>query len=132
MPAECTYILPSGRTCRCAATHNQLFCRHHGATPVLRRRRPRNQYSRLAQWRDLGRAIPTLPPEEIVFEINGILQALLDNGIADRTAGRLLEALLQRLGRNPFPLPDPNTSAPERYDGLSADGERPYKTFRGD
>jgi hypothetical protein len=107
MAAECAFILSSGKKCRCVATRNQRFCRHHGSAAAPRPRQPR-RYSRLAHWRDLGRYVGLIPLEEIPFDAYSILQALLEDGpvgISDRVAGRLLRALLLRYGSVPFNPP---------------------------
>ena len=107
MAAECAFILSSGRKCRCVATRNQRFCRHHGRASAPRPRQP-HRYSRLAHWRDLGRSVHAIPREEIPFDAWSILEALLEAGqvgISDRVAGRLLRALFLRFGSVPFNPP---------------------------
>ena len=34
MAPECTFIFANGLNCRCAATRNQEFCRHHAPKPA--------------------------------------------------------------------------------------------------
>lgn len=110
MAPECRFILPSGRTCRCAALRNQPFCRHHapktGGPPIAKRK----LYSPLAKWRAVGRGLPWLVPEEIPCAIFEILDALTGRDpserLSDLTAGRYLRTLLARLGRVPFPVPE--------------------------
>ncbi len=98
MAPECRYTLPNGRKCRGLAVHNQPFCRHHGpkfsGPPPLPRR---ERYSRLSRWARLSRQLPWLAPSEIPSEFQNILLSLLENGISDREAGRLLRGLLLRL-----------------------------------
>jgi hypothetical protein len=110
---ECKFRLPNGHKCRCVATRNQPFCRHHGpksaGPPPLRRR---DRYSRLARWAQLSRTLPWIEPSEIPFEIWAILHSLLEDDISDREAGRLLRALLQRHGDVPFPLPNEINAPP--------------------
>jgi len=113
MVPECCFTLPNGCKCRCAATRNQPFCRHHmphSAGPSISRR---DRYSRIARWSQLSRGLAWLDPEEIPMEIYSILLSLLEDGprgISDREAGRLLRGLLRRLGSVPFALPDPEPS----------------------
>ncbi|HEY6445935.1 MAG TPA: hypothetical protein VIY53_05700 [Acidobacteriaceae bacterium] len=117
---ECTFILPNGRKCRCAASRNQTLCRHHGPAVAGPPPTPKSElYSSLRRWRQLGRELPNMPAEEIPFTIYGILQCLVDRGpdsagsISDLAAGRFLRALLNRLGDVPFPYPDsPSSSEP--------------------
>jgi hypothetical protein len=116
MARECTHTLPTGRKCHCPATRNQALCRHHAPKPAVPGPPPlpkRDRYSRLARWTNLGRDIPWLAAAEIPSEIFNILYCLLEDGISDREAGRLLRGLLRRLGSVPFPVPDPSgASAP--------------------
>jgi hypothetical protein len=114
MARECSFLLPGGRKCRCAATRNQPLCRHHapkpnpGPPPIPKSER----YSDLIRWRRLSRNLPWMPAAQIPREIYTILQCLIDRGpestgrISDLTAGRFLRALLTRLGDVPFPDPD--------------------------
>lgn len=98
MAPECRYTLPNGRKCRGLAVHNQPFCRHHGpkfsGPPPLPRR---ERYSRLSRWARLSRQLPWLDAADIPGEFHNILLSLLENGISDREAGRLLRGLLLRL-----------------------------------
>lgn len=102
MPAECTFILPSGKKCRCMASRNHKFCRHHGAPQRPRPATGEKPWSRVACWRDLGRALPGFPKEEIPTELLYILESLLHGMISDRTAGRILRGLLKRCGDVPL------------------------------
>jgi hypothetical protein len=105
---ECAFRLPNGKQCRCAATRNQPFCRHHGPKPAVAGPPPipANQlYSRLRCWREMGREIPWLDPSEIPGAIDAIQYALLNDGISDLAAGRFLRALIKRLGCLPSELP---------------------------
>jgi len=108
MPAECAFTLPSGKKCRCMATRNHAFCRHHGAPPSGRPRRHPDAWSRRACWRDLGRSAATMHKQDAVLDTLEVLQALRENSIADRTAGRLLRALLQRWDEVPL-MPTPES-----------------------
>jgi hypothetical protein len=121
MALECTFILPAGRNCRCPATRNQLFCRHHapklavpGPPPIPKHRR----YSTLARWRSLGQNLQWLDPSEISLTIYEILECLAGTSsdrISELTAGRYLHILLQRLGQVPFPppeIPQPEPQSP--------------------
>lgn len=112
---ECSFILPGGRKCRCAATRNQALCRHHapklavaGPPPLPKRER----WSRLMRWRQLGSNIPWMPLSQIPDAVYEILNCLIDRGpgstgeISDLAAGRFLRALLNRLGEVPFPDPE--------------------------
>ncbi|HEX4007004.1 MAG TPA: hypothetical protein VHX60_12585 [Acidobacteriaceae bacterium] len=116
MPAECAFTLPTGKKCRCMATREHKFCRHHGAP----RQKPhpsllRDHWSRLACWRDFGRSLNDAPPEEIPHEIIQILSSLLIAQISDRTAGRFLRILLQRCGDVPLvPISDAAIEPPAR------------------
>lgn len=104
MPAECAFILPTGKRCRCIATARHRFCRHHGA-PAGSHLAASFGFSRRALWRELGRSAATLPFENIPAEIFSILSALLEprlSGISDRFAGRVLRTLLLRCGCVPF------------------------------
>jgi hypothetical protein len=115
MAPECRFILPTGRKCRCAATRRQDYCRHHAPKPAAPGPPPppkRDLYSRLSHWAQVSRNVPWIDPSEIPFEIHTILRALLDNGISDREAGRLLRGLLLRLGEVPFPIPEPADAQP--------------------
>lgn len=109
MAAECAFILPSGKKCRCMANRHHKFCRHHGA-PAQRRTLPTGDlpWSRLACWRDLGRALPDYPKEEIPGQLLQVLYSLSCDKISDRTAGRILRILLQRYGDMPL-MPTPET-----------------------
>lgn len=119
---ECTFILPNGRKCRCAATRNQTLCRHHRPQPAVAGPPPipkSELYSNLRRWRQLGRELLFMPADEIPSAIYGILECLVDRGpdstgsISDLAAGRFLRALLNRLGDVPFPCPgSPSSSAP--------------------
>jgi hypothetical protein len=95
MPVECVFTLPAGKKCRCMATRGHAFCRHHGAPRTTRPRRNPDAWSRRACWRDLGRSAAHIDKDDSVIEILGVLRALRENRIADRTAGRLLRVLLQ-------------------------------------
>jgi hypothetical protein len=108
MPTECAFTLPNGKKCRCMATRNHAFCRHHGAPPSRRPRRDPDLWSRLACWRDLGRSAAALDKRDAVLEILAVLQALREDRIADRTAGRLLRVLLQPWDEVPL-MPTPAT-----------------------
>ena len=101
MAAECTFILPSGKKCRCMANRHHKFCRHHGAPwhPSPTGDRP---WSRLACWRDTVRALSTYPKEAIPDELLQILYSLFQGVISDRTAGRILRTLMQRYGDVPL------------------------------
>jgi hypothetical protein len=110
MAPECRFVLPKGRNCRCAATRNQEFCRHHAPRPAIPGPPPipkRDRYSRIQHWAQLGRNLAWLDPAEIPLEVHAILHSLLQDGISDREAGRLLRGLLQRFGSVPFPVPEP-------------------------
>ena len=121
MPAlECRHVLPTGQKCRGAALRNQTLCRHHapksaadGPPPLSKRAR----FSPLARWRSLGQRAPWLSPAEIPGEVLDILYCLLStdptDSISDLCAGRYLRALLRRLGRVPFALPDPDSGLAE-------------------
>lgn len=119
MSPECQFILPTGHKCRCAATRNQPFCRHHGPKPPgLPPLSRRQRYSRLARWALLGREIPQLELTQIPFEAYDILLSLLEDGsagISDRGAGRLLRGLLRRFGSVPFspPVYKPDAATPQ-------------------
>lgn len=103
MAAECAFLLPSGDKCRCMATRNHKFCRHHGG-PSRPKTLPNGErpWSRLACWRDLGRSLSEFPKEDIPGELLQILYSLLDGQISDRTAGRILGSLLRRYGSVPL------------------------------
>ena len=106
---ECAFRLPTGKQCRCAATRNQPFCRHHGPKPAVAGPppiSPDQMYSRLRCWRQMGREIPWLDPSEIPGAIDNIHYALLNDGISDLAAGRFLRALIKRLGYIPTHLPE--------------------------
>lgn len=109
MARECAFTLPSGKKCRGMANRNHKFCRHHGA-PSQRRTLPTGDrpWSRLACWRDLGRALPDYPKREIPGQLLNVLYALSRNNISDRTAGRILRILLQRYGDLSL-MPTPET-----------------------
>jgi hypothetical protein len=115
MSTECTHILPNGQKCRCAATRNQKFCRHHGAKTASGASSipKRDRYSRIRRWSGLNRMLPSIRPADIPLESFSICLALLEDGptgISDREAGRLLRGLFRRFGSVPFPLPpDPDT-----------------------
>jgi len=119
MTPECRFILSNGRRCRGAALHNQDFCRHHGSRPLVLGRpseRKSSILSPLASWRILGRILPWLDREEIPPAVYDILKSLTGKDpaqhLSDRTAGRFLRALLQRLGEVPFPDPNANELSP--------------------
>jgi hypothetical protein len=108
MPVECAFTLPTGKKCRCLATRDHAFCRHHGAPPTGRPHRDPRVWSRRACWRDLGRSAAKMPRKDAVLEAIEVLEALRENRIADRTAGRLLRDLLQGWDEVPL-MPTPNT-----------------------
>jgi hypothetical protein len=116
---ECTHRLAAGRKCRGAALRGQPFCRHHDPNAAAPTQRPITQYERFSRhrrWIGIHHALPWFTPAEIPIEVFAILHALLedgDQGISDREAGRLLRALLRRIGDVPFPLPDPDGPASE-------------------
>lgn len=116
MTIQCSFILPTGRKCRCAATRNQTLCRHHAPKPAVPGPPPlpkRERYSRIQRWRELGRNLPWMPLDEIPYAVHNILDCLVyrqpdqsPGEISDLAAGRYLRALLSRLGHVPFPHPD--------------------------
>ena len=115
MTRECSFILSSGRKCRCAATRNQPVCRHHAPKPIVPTPpRPAKSecYSDLIRWRQLGCNLPWLDPASLASEVYDLLQCLIDRGenstghISDLTAGRFLRVLLNRIGDVPFPSPE--------------------------
>ena len=115
MIRECSFVLPGGRKCRCAATRHLAVCRHHAPKPAVAGPPPlpkRERYSNLIRWRELARNLPWMPAAEIPQTIYDILQCLVDRGrnstgrISDLAAGRYLRALLNRLGDVPFADPD--------------------------
>lgn len=122
---ECSFILPNGRKCGCAATRNQSLCRHHAPKPAVPGPPPPSRYERysdLIRWRRLGSNLPWMPIAEIPRAIYEILECLIDRGdlstghISDLTAGRFLRALLNRCGAVPFPSPgfdDPSDPTPD-------------------
>ncbi|MGC2639034.1 MAG: hypothetical protein WA294_17750 [Acidobacteriaceae bacterium] len=108
MPTECAFTLPAGQKCHCMATRNHHYCRHHGAPASRKPRRHPDAWCRRAAWRDLGRRAASMPRKEAVLQALNVLDALRENRIADRTAGRLLRALL--MGWDELPLmPMPKT-----------------------
>ena len=119
MARECSYILPTGRNCRCPATRNQLFCRHHAPKPAIPGPPPipkHRRYSTLARWRSLGQNLQWLDPSEISLTIYEILECLAGTSsdrISEPTAGRYLHVLLQRLGQVPFPPPEISQPEPQ-------------------
>lgn len=108
MPVECAFVLPGGRKCRCMATRDHRFCRHHGAPRSATPRRAPDPWSRLARWRDLGRSVSKIHKKDAVLEALGVLEALRDKRIADRTGGRLLRLLLQGWDQLPL-MPTPES-----------------------
>lgn len=119
MALECTFILPTGRNCRCPATRNQLFCRHHAPKPAVPGPPPipkHLRYSTLARWRALSQNLQWLDLSEIaptVYEILECLAGTSSDHISELSAGRYLHVLLQRLGHVPFAPPEIQQSAPE-------------------
>jgi hypothetical protein len=119
---ECRFTFPNGKRCRCRATPSHVFCRQHAPQSPLLAARPRqNQSSSTSagtlffNWRELERNLITLEPREIAAEALYILNALLTDGsrgISDSNAGRLLRALLRRLGTVPFTLLNDPTPPP--------------------
>lgn len=114
---ECTFILSTGKKCRAAANRCQPFCRHHAPKPAVPPPPPipkHELYSNLARWRRLGLELKlkSMPESQMPIHIWNILQCLIDRGpdipesISDLTAGRLLRAMLNRLGKVPFPDPE--------------------------
>jgi len=126
---ECRFTFPNGKRCRCRATPSHVFCRQHAPQAHLPRPRPLQPRSTGAgtsfrNWRDLERNLITLEPEELAAEAAYILDALLidgPHGISDTNAGRLLRALLRRLGIVPFRLLDDPT--PPQINGYPVDPE---------
>jgi hypothetical protein len=102
MPTECAFTLPTGQKCHCMATKNHHYCRHHGAPASRKPRRHPDAWCRRAAWRDLGRGAAAMHRKDAVLEALNVLDALRENRIADRTAGRLLRALL--MGWDELPL----------------------------
>jgi hypothetical protein len=114
MPAECAFTLPNGHKCRCMATRDHAFCRHHGAPSRQRPASLRDRWSRLACWRDVGRSLNEMPADDLPHEIVQILASLLTNRISERTAGRFLRVLLQRCGDVPvMPISESGGAWPE-------------------
>lgn len=112
---ECTFILPNGKKCRCAATRNQILCRHHAPKPAVPEPPPIPKcelYSNLRRWRQLGAELQSMPASEIPATIYELLDCLIDRGpnstgsISDLTVGRFLRVLLNRQGDVPFPDPE--------------------------
>jgi hypothetical protein len=124
MAPECSFILSSGRKCRCAATRNQPVCRHHApksnvpASPFPKSERDTD----LIRCRRLGRELSSMDRTEALIAVWNILDGLIDRGpngggyISDRTTGRYLRALLTGLREVPFPYPDfaPPSPVPPR------------------
>lgn len=108
MPTECAFTLPTGKKCRCMATKNHNYCRHHGAPASRKPRRDPDAWCRRAAWRDLGRGAASMPRKEAVLQALNVLDALRENRIADRTAGRLLRALLRGWDELPL-MPTPKS-----------------------
>ena len=110
---ECKFRLPNGHKCRCVATRNQTFCRHHGAEPAPHPARD----ARRTNWRDLTASLPTTQTSALPYlvYVYVLLEALLyddDRGVSDRYAGRTLRNVLRRYGSVPATLPnDPDTPA---------------------
>jgi hypothetical protein len=149
MTTECRHALPNGQKCRCAATRNQKFCRHHGpkADPARNGAAavPKNErYSRIRRWSALNRVLPSIDQAEIPFEAYSIFEALLrdgETGISDREAGRLLRSLFRRYGSVPFPFPSepddlspavtaaqpPHAQSPQPRSPVSCDNDRLLK-----
>ncbi|MGA8529403.1 MAG: hypothetical protein WB622_06795 [Acidobacteriaceae bacterium] len=122
MPATCAFFLDNNQPCRAPALHNDRYCRHH--TPdALRHRRlqrsgeleeacldgnspdgqfpSRNESSYppnilRAYWRTHHRIILTADATDCdeIFEM--VLGALGNHDISPRSAGRLLQAILDR------------------------------------
>lgn len=129
MVRECSFILPNGRQCGCAATRNQSVCRHHAPKPAVPGPPPPSRYDRysdLIRWRRLSSNLQWMPVGEIPLTVYEILQCLIDRGrdstghISDRTAGRYLRVLLGRLGDVPFPDPDLDPPAPSLNPSVAA------------
>jgi len=115
MTPQCTFILSNGKKCRCAATRNLKFCRHHAPKPPGPPIPKDERLTRVRRWGSLHRALPRLAPADIPIEAYDIFEALLRDGptgISDREAGRLLRALFRRLGSIPFPYPELSHPSP--------------------
>jgi hypothetical protein len=105
MSSECSCILPTGQKCRAIALRGADRCFHH-VDPVRRSpaRPPRNRFSRISRWRQLGFRLQTVSLAQIPPTVAAILGSLIadgPHGISDREAGRLLRALLRRYGSIP-------------------------------
>ena len=115
MAPQCCFTLPNGKKCRCAATRNQQFCRHHAPKAAAPSIPKRERLTRVRRWGTLNRMLPSIDPAEIPFEAYSIFEALLRDGprgISDREAGRLLRGLFRRHGSVPFPLPSEEGAPP--------------------
>jgi hypothetical protein len=125
---ECRFRYPDGQRCRCRATDQHVFCRHHAPQPRVPTLR--NRAVPFRRWLDLRRALPTLDPAEIPPAILYVLSLLLQENptrISDRNAGELLRALVRRCGSIPFtlpgdpaPEPDPAYAFSQSMDRLTA------------
>ena len=105
MPAECTFVLPNGNKCRCLANRGHNLCRHHGAAPPVRSTRPRtDRDADRTYWREMGETIRGRYPDDYPTRMLDLLDALRENRISDRAAGRLLRGLLQLHNPKETPL----------------------------
>ena len=109
MTPDCAYLLDNGRRCRCAASHDSLFCRHHSPEALARRNHIRagqpassspsqpSRWDLRAYWRLVHAEMPHCRYEALQDNFEGVLDALAQRLISPRCAGLILQAILDRL-----------------------------------
>jgi hypothetical protein len=96
----CQHTFPDARSCPNPALRGTLHCRHH--QPVVEQPEPEPEpeaddtpdYTR--HWREIGFAVPAMTIRQLDAAFSEILNALADDTISHRAAGRLLQLLIRR------------------------------------
>ena len=94
MTPDCAYLLDNGRRCRCAASHDSLFCRHHSPEALARRNHIRagqpassspsqpSRWDLRAYWRLVHAEMPHCRYEALQDNFEGVLDALAQRAIS--------------------------------------------------
>jgi hypothetical protein len=102
----CQHTFPDTRSCANPALRDTLYCRHH--QPVLEpsdtdlddlpapEPDADNTPDYIQRWREIGFAVPTMTIRQLDAAFSEILNALADDTISHRAAGRLLQLIIRR------------------------------------
>ncbi len=109
MANACSFFLESGRPCGAPALHDSNWCRHH--TPTGLRQHSQNgnpapqsaesgyvltKARRAGYWRTFDQGIDTADAETLNDNMECLFDALANNAICHRSAGRLFAAIARR------------------------------------